>query len=157
MPRGGPLRTAADCAVLAVASTGAPAQTGGESSGAGMTLALTATGLRDYYCTVTLTLTLTLRGDEAVAVAVAVAEVNGHLVSEVEGERVGRSRGASFLDLSPGGRAEAVFETPDAPCEAVTAYRFVVGACLGEAGFLDRDECAAAIVPEAPVVEVSAR
>ena len=50
-----------------------------------------------------------------------------------------------------------MFETPDAPCKAVTAYRFVVGACGDEAGLLDREECAAAIVPEAPVVEVSAR
>lgn len=78
----------------------------------GMVPSLTGTGARQYYWQVTLA--LENRGGDALA------EVNGHLVSEVEGERVGRSRGASFLDLAPGGRAEAVFETPDAPSDAVT-------------------------------------
>jgi hypothetical protein len=110
---------------------------------------LAATGLGEYYCQVTLT--LENRG------AGALAKVNGHLVSEVDGERVGRSRGASFLDLAPGATAEAVFETPNVPCDAVTAYRLVVGARRDGHGFLDRADCAARIEPVAPIAEVVAR
>lgn len=106
-------------------------------------LSLTDTGLREYYCTVTLS--LENHGAEAVT------EINGYLLSEIDGAKVGRSKGASFLNVAPGASAEATFETPNAPCDDVEAYVFVIGACREGAGFQDRAACAEAIAPEPPV------
>jgi hypothetical protein len=46
------------------------------------------------------------------------------------------------MGVSPGGRTEAIFETPNAPCDAVERYEFVVGACRIGAGFEDQRHCA---------------
>ena len=45
------------------------------------------------------------------------------------GRRPAAARGASSLAVPPGGAAEALSETPDAPCEEVDRTEFVLGAC----------------------------
>lgn len=105
-------------------------------------LNLTETGLRDYYCTITVTLT-----NETDA---ALTEVNGFFLSFVEEEQVGRSKGSSFMNVPPGGIATAIFETPNAPCDDVTRYDFVIGACRVGAGFEDRSVCAERMAMEPP-------
>ena len=111
------------------------------------TMKLTETGLRDYYCTITVEMT----NDSTETVA----DVNGVFFSYVDDEQVGRSKGASFRNMEPGGVAQATFETPNAPCDDVTSYRFVVGACLIGRSFMDKGECAARIVVEPPIAEAT--
>lgn len=95
-------------------------------------------GFREYYCQTRGTLTNT--GDTLLQ------ELNGFFYIMQNGEQVGRSRGASFLNVEPGASSEAVFEAPNAPCDEAVSYDFVVGACrIGDA-FVNQAECASAIV-----------
>ena len=125
------LTTASLCTALATAAA------------ADYTLTLQDTGMRSYYCTITVSLTNTTDAP--------LTEVNGHFFSFLGDEQVGRSKGASFLNLAPGDSAEAVFETPNAPCDDVTSYRFVIGACRIESSFIDKAECAGLIDPTDPI------
>ena len=113
-------------------------------------LSLTETGKRDYYCTVTLTVTNTT--DDVV-----LDEINGRVMLRIGEEQVGRSKGASLLAAAPGGTASATFETPDAPCEEVDNYHFVVGICRIEGDFVGADECAPRIGGVAPVSAIVSR
>ncbi len=74
---------------------------------------------------------------------------------------MGRSKGASFLNVAPGASVTAMFETPNAPCTAqaseVTGYRFFVGACRIGQSFIDRDACAASIETVAPILSAAGR
>lgn len=112
------------------------------SAAAEYRLTLEGTGLREYYCTVTAT--LTNESDEPLT------EINGYFFSYIGDEKVGRSKGQSFLNLAPGESAVATFETPSAPCDEITRYDFVVGACRFEVAFEDRSLCAAKVRPEPP-------
>lgn len=110
---------------------------------------LSQTGMQDYYCSAT----IVLRNDTDAPLA----EINGYLYVFVEEEKVGRSRGASFLDVAPGEQVEATFLTPNAPCEEITRYRFVVGACRLDGGFADPAICATGITAVAPIAEAVPR
>lgn len=107
------------------------------------TLTLQDKGMRAYYCTITVSLENTTDAP--------LTEINGHFFSFLDDAQVGRSKGASFLNVAPGGQAEAVFETPNAPCDDVTAYHFVIGACRIESSFIDKADCAAMITPVGPI------
>ncbi len=113
-------------------------------------LSLTDTGKRDYYCTVTLTVTNTT--DDVV-----LDEINGRLMLRIGEEQVARSKGASLLAAPPGGTASATFETPDAPCDDIDSYHFVVGICRIEGSFIGADECAPRISGIAPVSAIVSR
>ncbi|WP_424970717.1 hypothetical protein [Dinoroseobacter sp. S76] len=107
-------------------------------------LALGEIGKREYYCTAQMTLTNT--GPDPVM------EVSGHFYLYVGAERVGRSKGTWFMNIAPGASATAVFETPNAPCEAVDRYEFVVGACrLDGPGFDPVSACSAQIKGQGPI------
>lgn len=95
------------------------------------------TSFREYYCGVTLKLT-----NESDA---PLTEINGFVASFIGDEQVGRSRGASFNNLSPGESASALFEAPNAPCDEATEYEFIVGACRIDASFSPKAECATRI------------
>ena len=110
---------------------------------------LIGTGKVDYYCSITVA--LENRTDTLLS------EVNGFFMSVIDGKDVGRSRGASFLAIAPGARAEATFLTPEVPCDAVSAYRFVVGSCRLGAGFADTALCSARIRPVAPIEDAVPR
>ena len=116
-------------------------------------MTLTDIGKRDYYCTITVTL-------DNLSV-VTLQDLNGFFLSYVGETESGRSKGASFLNVEPGGSATAVFETPNAPCSAdttdVTSYRFFVGACRINNAFADQAQCAAAIEVTAPIADAQAR
>ncbi|MEQ9155631.1 hypothetical protein [Roseitalea porphyridii] len=114
-----------------------------------LALKLTDTGQRDYYCTAT----FKLDAPEGVAFQ----DVNGFFYVFVGDEQVGRSKGASFRFDDGQRTASATFETPNAPCGEVDGYVFVVGACMQEGSFIDRNECAAGIRADGPVTEVRAR
>ncbi|WP_306051243.1 hypothetical protein [Oceaniradius stylonematis] len=114
-----------------------------------LTLALEETGQREYYCTTTFALT---KPD-----SVAYQEVNGFFYVFVGDEQVGRSKGASFGFADGETSASATFETPNAPCADVDSYVFVVGACMQNGSFTDRNACAATIAPGGVVKEVRAR
>lgn len=113
------------------------------------TLEIINTGLTDYYCSITVK--LTNRSDKKLT------EINGYFISFVGDQDVGRSRGASFLHVAAHQSDEAEFLTPNAPCDDVTRYRFVVGACRFETSFADRTACAPLIIPVAPIMEAVAR
>ncbi|MEM9524036.1 MAG: hypothetical protein AAF982_08595 [Pseudomonadota bacterium] len=106
-------------------------------------LDLVGTGLRDYYCTITVTLT-----NETNA---PVTEINGYFLSFVGGKQVGRSKGSSFLNIAPDGTGSTIFETPNAPCDDVTRYEFVVNACRFDSEFAKRTECTMRIDAVAPL------
>ncbi|MCR9121432.1 MAG: hypothetical protein NXH91_04105 [Phyllobacteriaceae bacterium] len=114
-----------------------------------LTLALEETGQREYYCTATFALT---QPD-----GVAYQDVNGFFYVFVGDEQVGRSKGASFGFGEGETSASATFETPNAPCADVDGYVFVVGACMQNGSFTDRNACAATIAPGGVVKEVRAR
>ncbi|MGD1883904.1 MAG: hypothetical protein ACFB11_16550 [Paracoccaceae bacterium] len=105
-------------------------------------LDLVETGLREYYCTITVM--LTNNSDQPLT------EINGYFLSYVGDMQVGRSKGNSFLNMEPGGSTEAIFETPNAPCDDVTRYDFVIGACRIGSGFEDRSVCLNRIDLETP-------
>ena len=125
----------------------------GNAAAADYRLTLTEFGKRDYYCTITVTL-------ENLSEQPLV-EINGFFLSFVGDEEVGRSKGASFLDVAPGESTTAEFETPNAPCtdaaSAVTGYRFFVGACRVGQSFMDRDACADRIESIAPILSTAGR
>jgi hypothetical protein len=106
----------------------------GPAGAADYVLSIEDTGKRDYYCQIMVA--LENRTDTALT------EISGHFFSFVGAEQVGRSKGAWFMNVAPGGRAEATFETPNAPCAAVERYTFVVGACRLAAGFEPQVVCA---------------
>lgn len=105
------------------------------------------TSFREYYCGVTLKLT-----NESDA---PLTEINGYVASRIGEEQVGRSRGASFVNLAPGESATALFEAPHAPCDEATQYEFIVGACRFGPSFSPQEECAALIRGVAPVAKVA--
>lgn len=100
-------------------------------------LTITDTGLREYYCQITVE--LENKTDEQLT------EISGYFYSYIGTEKVGRSKGAWFMNVPPGGTATATFETPNAPCDDVERHAFMVGACRFDAGFADKAECAARI------------
>ena len=101
------------------------------------TLALTETGKRDYYCTITVA--LTNHGEETLT------EINAFFLNYIGADQVGRSKGASFMNVEPGASVSATFETPNAPCSATTtdveSYEMIIGACRIGGGFEDKAVC----------------
>lgn len=112
-------------------------------------LSLEGVGQRDYYCTALFALT-------SLDVP-PVQDVNGYFEVYVNGERFGRSSGASFRFDEGETITSAVFETPNAPCEKIDGYVFVVGACIQGTTFIDRTACAASIRLVSPAIEINAR
>ena len=112
-------------------------------------IGLTDTGKREYYCQATFEL--------SAPADAPYQDVNGYFYVFVDDEQVGRSKGASFRFTDGNNAASATFETPNAPCQDVNGYVFVVGACMQDSGFVDRNECAATIAPGGVVREVKAR
>jgi hypothetical protein len=55
------------------------------------------------------------------------------------------------MNVPPGARSEATFETPRAPCDEVDRYDFTVGACRLGTGFEDQTSCAARMTGEGPI------
>lgn len=107
-------------------------------------LSLGEIGLREYYCTAEMTLTNT--GDTPVL------EVSGHFHLYIGDDEVGRSKGTWFMNIEPGASVTAVFETPNAPCNDVERYEFVVGACrLDGPGFDPVQTCAERITGQGPI------
>lgn len=106
-------------------------------------LEITDTGQREYYCQIMVTLKNTTSED--------LTEISGHFFSYLAGEQVGRSKGAWFMNVPAGQSATAIFETPNAPCNDVEMYEFIVGACRFSSGFEDQSECAGRIGTVAPI------
>lgn len=104
-------------------------------------LALTDIGKRDYYCTITVELT---NQSETM-----LTEINAFFLNYVGDTQVGRSKGASFMNVAPGAVASATFETPNAPCSAtetqVESYQMVIGACRIDNTFEDKAACVDAV------------
>ena len=123
--------------------------TGTASAEAGLSIALTDTGKREYYCQATFELSTPAEAPYQ--------DVNGYFYVFVDDERVGRSKGASFRFADGDNAASATFETPNAPCPDVNGYVFVVGACMQGSVFIDRTECASSIASRGVVREVRAR
>ncbi|MEM1377720.1 MAG: hypothetical protein AAGG69_10055 [Pseudomonadota bacterium] len=109
----------------------------------------TETGLREYYCQATFD--LTADGPSRFA------DVNGFFYVFVGEQQVGRSKGASFRFDDGATSASATFETPNAPCDDIDGYVFVVGACMEGRSFADRNECAATIATGGLVKETKGR
>ncbi|MEM8958843.1 MAG: hypothetical protein AAGC86_13645 [Pseudomonadota bacterium] len=107
-------------------------------------LQLSDTGQREYYCTATITLEN--------RTAAPLVEISGFFYTFVGDEQVGRSKGAWFMNVPAGESATAVFETPNAPCTEIDRYDFVIGACRIDAGFIDKNECAALVGGTDPIV-----
>lgn len=120
----------------------------GTAQASDYTLALEGTGKREYYCTKT----VSLKNETAEPLI----EISGFFYAFVDDEKVGRSKGAWFMNVPPGGKADAVFETPNAPCEAITRYDFVLGACRIGNTFEDKTSCAARISGSGPITVPSA-
>lgn len=104
-------------------------------------LALTDIGKRDYYCTITVE--LTNQSDTILT------EINAFFLNYVGDTQVGRSKGASFMNVAPGTVSSATFETPNAPCSAretqVESYQMVIGACRIDNAFEDKAVCIDAV------------
>ena len=126
----------------------AAALAGGPARAADFVLSLTDTGKREYYCQIMVT--LENRSDAVLT------EVSGHFFSYLGDAEVGRSKGAWFMNVPPGGRAEAVFETPNAPCDAVERYAFVIGACRLGPDFAPQSVCAERMAGEG-AIEIAVR
>jgi len=114
----------------------------------GYTLALKETGKRDYYCTVTIALT-----NET---AEPLTEINAFFLNFIGDTQVGRSKGASFLNVGPGETATATFETPNAPCAEVDSYHMVIGACRLGIGFDEKAVCVERMRLDPPFAKAAA-
>lgn len=97
-------------------------------------MTLIDTGKREYYCQIMVTLENKSESQ--------LTEISGYFYSYKDGEKVGRSKGTWFMNVPAGETAEAVFETPNAPCEEVDRYEFVVGACRFGQSFEQQELCA---------------
>lgn len=131
-------RLATTCAALLIA---------GPAAANDYMLSITDTGLREYYCQLTVTLENTTDA--------TLTEISGYFYSFIGDEQVGRSKGAWFMNVGPGDVATATFETPNAPCDQVERYEFVVGACRFDAGFAEKSECAAKIGSSGPIAAMT--
>ena len=100
-------------------------------------MTLIDTGKREYYCQIMVSLENKTESQ--------LKEISGFFYSYMNGEEVGRSKGTWFMNVPAGQTAEAVFETPNAPCEEVDRYEFVVGACRFGQSFEDQELCATRI------------
>ena len=108
-------------------------------------LTLTESGLREYYCQITVALENTTDAP--------LTEISGFFYAYIGAEQVGRSKGSWFMNVPPGGTASATFETPNAPCDEVERYEFVLGACrLQGPGFDDVATCAPLIEGATPLM-----
>ncbi|MEO9576454.1 MAG: hypothetical protein ABJ263_04120 [Tateyamaria sp.] len=100
-------------------------------------LSLTEIGKRDYYCTITVQ--LTNEGDQTLT------EINAFFLNYIGTDQVGRSKGASFMNVAPGAQVSATFETPNAPCSDSTtdvqSYEMIIGACRIDSAFEDKSTC----------------
>lgn len=119
-----------------------------QASAGDFTLRVTDTGQREYYCTVTVAL-------ENVSGA-PLTEISGFFFTFADDAQVGRSKGSWFLNVAPGDTAEAVFETPNAPCAEIDRYDFVIGACRIGQSFDAKSVCAERIGVEQPISRVTA-
>ena len=144
-PQASPARRIA--AAVAVCAMVAPISHAVASEGLQMTL--TDTGQREYYCQATFELVAPESAEYQ--------DINGFFYVFVGDEQVGRSKGASFQFPDGQNTASATFETPNAPCDDVDRYVFVVGACMQGGGFVNRAECAETITGAPLVSEVRAR
>lgn len=135
MPMSRQIRGVAACALLAASPSVAGA--------ADFALSLSSTGKRDYYCVVSVVL-------ENRSTA-PLTELSGYFLSYVGEEKVGRSKGAWFINMPAGSRVEATFETPNIPCEAVDRHVFTIGACRIGAGFEDPAVCADRLIGEGTI------
>lgn len=115
---------------------------------AGYRIALIETGKRDDYYAITVQ--IRNQSNEPPA------DLNGHFVSLVRAEGIGRNKGASFLNVGPSTTALTDFEPPNAPCREATGYRFLVCACRIGLPFMDQDDCGNRIQPETPIMETLA-
>lgn len=127
---------------VACASLGA-----GKAAASDFVLALTDTGLREYYCQIMVTLEN--------HTDTPLTEISGFFYAYIGDEQVGRSKGSWFMNVPAEGTATATFETPNAPCDEVERYEFVLGACRIGQGFEDKAACAARITGEAPLAAPS--
>lgn len=116
------------------------------AAAADFALTLEGKGLREYYCTITVSLT---NNSDA-----PLTEISGYFLSYVGEERVGRSKGTWFMNVAPGEGQQKVFETPNAPCDEVTRYDFIIGACRLGTGFEDVSVCAERLELNAPLSAV---
>ncbi|MEL6807883.1 MAG: hypothetical protein AAFO97_08885 [Pseudomonadota bacterium] len=120
------------------------------SAAADYRLALTDLGKREYYCTITVE--LTNEGDTALT------EINAFFLNFIGDKQVGRSKGASFMNVAPGTTASAVFETPNAPCTdtetQVESYQMIIGACRIDGSFQNKSVCAERVILEAPFASI---
>ncbi|MEQ3710419.1 MAG: hypothetical protein ABNH38_17715 [Tateyamaria sp.] len=121
------------------------------SASADYRLALTDLGKREYYCTITVE--LTNEGDAALT------EINAFFLNFIGDTQVGRSKGASFMNVEPSATTSAVFETPNAPCTdtetQVESYQMIIGACRVDGSFKDKSICAERVILEAPFSSVN--
>ena len=127
-------------AALAVCAAGAFCP---PAAGSDFVLTFDGTSFRDYYCGVT----LSMKNNTSEPLT----EINGFVASMVDGVQIGRSRGASFTDLAPGESGQALFESPNVPCDTATEYVFMVGACRFDATFSNKEICSERILGTAPV------
>lgn len=97
-------------------------------------LTLLDTGMREYYCQITVE--LENRSSKPLT------EISGYFYNYIGTERVGRSKGTWFMNVSPGETAVATFETPNGPCTDDVRYEFIVGACRFGQAFEDTSACA---------------
>ncbi|MEL7524892.1 MAG: hypothetical protein AAFN16_03915 [Pseudomonadota bacterium] len=116
------------------------------ASAAEFVLNLEGKGLREYYCTITVSLT---NNSDA-----PLTEISGYFLSYVGEDRVGRSKGTWFMNVAPGEAQQKIFETPNAPCDDVTRYDFMIGACRLGTGFEDVSVCAERIELKSPLSAV---
>ena len=107
-------------------------------------LSLEGTGLREYYCQIHVTLENRSGSD--------LTEISGYFYNFIGSEQVGRSKGTWFLNVPAGATVTSTFETPNAPCNTVERYDFVVGACRFDISFVDKSACAALIRGESSIV-----
>ncbi|MEM1129208.1 MAG: hypothetical protein AAGH83_01665 [Pseudomonadota bacterium] len=112
-------------------------------AGAQYVLTIEGTGLREYYCQIVVS--LENQSDEPLT------EISGFFYNYVGEDLVGRSKGTWFMGVEPGARAEATFETPNAPCDDVDRYEFILGACRIGAEFEDKNFCAGLISGDGPI------
>ncbi|MEM9318981.1 MAG: hypothetical protein AAGA70_08225 [Pseudomonadota bacterium] len=106
-------------------------------------------GFREYYCVT--------EGALANQGSDTLQEVNGYFLLYRDGAEIGRSRGSSFLGLTPGATATARMEAPNSPCDTADEYRFIVNACMQDGRFIDRADCAGMLTGTGAVTTIAPR
>jgi hypothetical protein len=121
----------------------------GVAAAADYRVSLVEAGVRDYYCTTTIEI-------ENLSDAPLIG-INSFVDLHGADGLINTSRGGLAGPTAPGEAVQMTMDAPNEPCSEIESYVLVVGTCQKEAGFRNRNDCAAAFETVEPITNARGR